>query len=151
MGLVYQTHAPQGVGATPRIWTWATPPPPPLTVGRRPRGGGGGWEGGSGKGDLGGGGWRGARTHAHALAHAHTLANRTRARTHADPHTHTGHGAEGHYRGVAGAERTSAVQHKMGAPRFTVKSPVIMPTCSGPKSLQSCRNFSLTRALMGHV
>ena len=47
--------------------------------------------------------------------------------------------------------RISAVQHKMGASRLTVASPVIMPTFSGPKSLQSAKNFSLTSALIGHV
>ena len=47
--------------------------------------------------------------------------------------------------------RISAVQHRSGAVGFTLASPVIMPTFSGPKSRQSDRNFSFTRALIGQV
>jgi hypothetical protein len=47
--------------------------------------------------------------------------------------------------------RISAVQHRMGASRLMAASPVSIPTFSGPKSSQSAKNFSLTRALMGHV
>ncbi len=45
----------------------------------------------------------------------------------------------------------SAVQQMMGAEAFTVASPVIMPTFSGPNELQSEMNFSFARALMGTV
>ena len=47
--------------------------------------------------------------------------------------------------------KTSAVQQMMGAERLTVASPVIIPTFSGPKSRQSAKNFSFTKALMGQV
>jgi len=47
--------------------------------------------------------------------------------------------------------RISAVQQITGAPGFTVASPVIMPTFSGPKIPHSERNFSLARALIGTV
>jgi hypothetical protein len=39
----------------------------------------------------------------------------------------------------------------MGAPRFTVASPVISPTFSGPNASHSAKNFSFTSALMGQV
>ena len=47
--------------------------------------------------------------------------------------------------------RISAVQHTMGASWFTVASPVLRPTFSGPNSRQSESHFSFTSALMGQV
>jgi len=47
--------------------------------------------------------------------------------------------------------RISAVQQSTSACGLTLASPVIMPTCSGPKSRHSDRNFSLTNALIGQV
>ena len=46
---------------------------------------------------------------------------------------------------------TSAVQHRLGASRFTDASPVERPTISGPKSRHSAIHFSLTSALIGQV
>ena len=46
---------------------------------------------------------------------------------------------------------TSAVQQRMGAPWFTVASPVDRPTLSGPNSRQSASHFSFTSALIGQV
>jgi hypothetical protein len=46
---------------------------------------------------------------------------------------------------------TSAVQHKTGASRLTLASPVERPTFSGPSSRHSDIHFSLTSALMGEV
>ncbi len=46
---------------------------------------------------------------------------------------------------------TSAVQHRTGASRLTVASPVESPTFSGPSSRQRAIHFSLTSALIGQV
>ena len=46
---------------------------------------------------------------------------------------------------------TSAVQHTIGASRFTELSPVSIPTLAAPKMSQSAKNFSLTSALIGAV
>ena len=46
---------------------------------------------------------------------------------------------------------TSAVQQMIGALALTEASPVIIPTLAGPKTSQSAKNFSLTRALIGAV
>ena len=46
---------------------------------------------------------------------------------------------------------TSAVQQITGAPAFTLPSPVIMPTRSGPSMSISAKNFSETSALIGAV
>ena len=43
------------------------------------------------------------------------------------------------------------VQHKIGACGFTLASPVIMPTWSGPNSRHRDKNFSFTSALIGQV
>ncbi|MEZ5285836.1 MAG: hypothetical protein R2712_13720 [Vicinamibacterales bacterium] len=48
-------------------------------------------------------------------------------------------------------DSTSAVQHRMGASRLTLASPVDSPTYSGPNSRQRCIHFSFTSALIGHV
>ena len=48
-------------------------------------------------------------------------------------------------------EAISAVQHTIGASRLTDASPVTIPTFCGPKSRQSEKNFSRTRALIGAV
>ncbi len=47
--------------------------------------------------------------------------------------------------------RISAVQQTIGASRFTVASPVIIPTSSGPNARHRSKNFSLTSALIGAV
>ena len=47
--------------------------------------------------------------------------------------------------------RISAVQQMIGASGFTDASPVIIPTCSEPKSRHKAKNFSLTNALIGAV
>src|SRR5260221_311454 len=48
-------------------------------------------------------------------------------------------------------DRISAVQQRIGASRFTVASPVLRPTLSGPNSRQSASHFSFTSALIGQV
>ena len=47
--------------------------------------------------------------------------------------------------------RISAVQHRMGASRFTLASPVESPTFSGPNSRHSAIHFSFTSAFTGQV
>ena len=47
--------------------------------------------------------------------------------------------------------RISAVQQMIGASAFTLASPVIMPTSSGPNASHSAKNFSDTSALTGAV
>ena len=47
--------------------------------------------------------------------------------------------------------RISAVQHTIGASRFTAPSPVIIPTFSAPNTPHSSKNFSETSALIGAV
>ena len=47
--------------------------------------------------------------------------------------------------------RISAVQATMGASALTDASPVTIPTFAAPKTAQSAKNFSLTRALIGAV
>jgi hypothetical protein len=43
------------------------------------------------------------------------------------------------------------VQHRIGASRFTVASPVLRPTFFGPNSRHSASHFSFTSAFTGHV
>ena len=47
--------------------------------------------------------------------------------------------------------RISAVQQRIGASRFTVASPVLNPTFSGPNSRHNASHFSFTNALIGQV
>ena len=48
-------------------------------------------------------------------------------------------------------DRTSAVQQTTLASGLMLASPVRIPTFSGPRSLQSEKNFSLASALIGLV